>query len=136
MTEIVIKRTKYKAWYMFRNRFDPTRAIDKCGREVFSAAFGGICTLRTIIPPCARHQTPTTLVLAALRDGDHDFSLGVSCFKIPERFSSLMQWVASIDNRRNAPGLEQLLHERQILLRWVLHKGAEPLPMLLRSPRP
>src|SRR5918911_1746453 len=83
-----------------------------------------------------RYQTPTTLALTALRHGDHDFSLGVSCFKIPQRFSSLMQWVASIDHRRNAPGLDQLLHERQILLRWVLYKGTEPLPMLLRSPRP
>jgi hypothetical protein len=61
------------------------------------------------------------LALAALRHSDHDFSLGVSCFKVPERFSSLIQWVASIDNRRNAPGLKQLLPERQILLRWVLH---------------
>src|SRR5690349_4696931 len=112
---------------MFRNRFDPARAIHKCGRGVFSAAFGGRSTLRAIVPPCARHQTLTTLALAALRHGEHDFSLGVSCFKIPERFSSQMQWVASIDHRRNAPGLEQLLHERQ-MLRWVLHKRAEPLP--------
>src|SRR5919206_2935488 len=67
---------------------------------------------------------------------DDDFSLGVSCFKIPERFSSRMQWVTSIDHRRDAPGLKQLLHEHQILLRWVLHKRAEPLPTLLGAPWP
>ena len=67
---------------------------------------------------------------------DDDFSSGVSCFKIAERFGSLMQWVASIDNRHDTAGLKQLLHEQEMLLRWVLHKGAEPLPMLLRSPLP
>ena len=67
---------------------------------------------------------------------DDDFSSGVSCFKIAERFSSLMQWVASIDNWGDAAGLKQLLHEQQMLLRWMLHEGAELLPMLLGSPSP
>ena len=67
---------------------------------------------------------------------DDDFSLGMSCFKIAERFSNLMQWVASIDNRHDAAGLKQLLHERHILLCWMLHKGAELLSMLFGVPWP
>ena len=96
----------------------------------------GICGLKYVSTLRLVVRCSALSSVGVLIHGDDDFSLGVSCFKIPQRFSSLRQWVASIDNRRNAPCLEQLLHERQILLRRVLHKGAEPLPMLLLSPRP
>src|SRR5215213_3085569 len=92
---------------------------------------GTAMNYRFIAVPCSWLLRAPILV-----ECDDDFSAGVSSFKIAKRFSSLMQWVASIDNRHDAADLKQLLHEGQILLCWMLHKGAELLSTLFGVPWP
>ena len=48
---------------------------------------------------------------------DH-FSSGVSCFKIPDRFGGLAQWIPSIDNRYDVACFKQLFQKSQIFLVW------------------
>ena len=44
--------------------------------------------------------------------GDDDFSSGVSCFKIPDRFSSLTQRVTSVDDGYDFARFKKLFHEK------------------------
>ena len=50
----------------------------------------------------------------SLVDSYHDFSLGVSCFKIPDSISDLTQWITSIDDRHYFAGFKKFLDKKQI----------------------
>ena len=39
------------------------------------------------------------------------FSSGVSCFKIADGFGNPAKWVASVDNRRDFAGFQEIFHK-------------------------
>ena len=64
------------------------------------------------------HAPPSSSSLFVVCHRDHDFSSGVSCFKIPDRFGGLAQWIPSIDNRYDLACFKQLFQKSQIFLVW------------------
>src|SRR5437868_2396428 len=63
-----------------------------------------------------------TVVRSILCHRDDDFSLGVSCFKIPDSVCNVTQRETAIDNRFHLTGFKQLFHKHQILLVWFMSR--------------
>ena len=61
----------------------------------------------------------TPLYYAVAFYGDYYIALFVTLFDIPVRFSRLLQRIASIYDRFQPPGLNNLFEENQILCLWV-----------------
>ena len=59
--------------------------------------------------------------------GDNDLPASVALREIPERLGDLGQRVGFIDDRRDLSGLEEFVHEEQVLVVWLRNKRSQAL---------